>query len=89
MISGVLLISRKGDVVLSRFYRDTATRRAADAFRLQVIAAKETGTKPPILLIDGCSFLYTRHENMYLVAVSRANVNPGTIPMIQPTHLQF
>lgn len=78
MISGVFLISQKGDVVLSRFYRDNASRRAADVFRKQVIAAKETGTKPPIQLIDGCTFLYTRHLNMYLAAVSSKNVNPGT-----------
>lgn len=77
MIGGVLLISQKGDVVLSRTYRDGDTDRAANAFRLQVIAAKETGTKAPILCIDGCSFLYTRQQNMYLVAVSRDNANPG------------
>lgn len=77
MISALFLISHKGEVVLNRFYRDDVSRRAADAFRLQVIAAKETGSMPPIKSIDGCSFLYTRHENLYLVAVSRANINTG------------
>ncbi|RHY04189.1 hypothetical protein DYB25_002030 [Aphanomyces astaci] len=77
MISGLFLISQKGEVVLNRLYRDDVSRRAADAFRLQVIAAKETGSLPPIKSIDGCSFLYTRHENLYLVAVSRANINTG------------
>ncbi|OQS03559.1 AP-2 complex subunit mu [Thraustotheca clavata] len=75
MISGLFLISQKGEVVLNRLYRDDVSRRAADAFRLQVIAAKETGSVAPIKSIDGCSFLYTRHENLYLVAVSRANIN--------------
>lgn len=78
MISAVFLVSQKGEVVLNRFYRDDVGRRVADAFRMQVIAAKETGTLPPIKIIDGCSFLYTRHENLYLVAVSRANINAGT-----------
>lgn len=77
MIGGVFLINQKGDVVLSRFYRDNASRRAADAFRMEVIAAKEAGTKPPIQSIDGSTFLYTRHLNMYMVAVTRANVNPA------------
>ncbi|CAK4081334.1 unnamed protein product [Aphanomyces euteiches] len=79
MISGLFLISQKGEVVLNRLYRDDVSRRAADAFRLQVIAAKETGSLPPIKSIDGCSFLYTRHENLYLVAVSRANINTALV----------
>ncbi|KAE9324261.1 AP-2 complex subunit mu [Phytophthora fragariae] len=79
MISALFLISQKGEVVLNRFYRDDVSRRAADSFRLQVIAAKETGTLPPVKVIDGCSFLYTRHENLYLVAVSRANINPALV----------
>eukprot|EP00644_Phytophthora_capsici_P000525 jgi/Phyca11/540430/estExt2_Genewise1Plus.C_PHYCAscaffold_40965 len=79
MISALFLISQKGDVVLNRFYRDDVSRRAADNFRLQVIAAKETGTLPPVKVIDGCSFLYTRHENLYLVAVSRANINAALV----------
>ena len=77
MISALFLISQKGEVVLNRFFRDDVSRRAADNFRLQVIAAKETGSLPPLKNIDNCSFLYTRHENLYLVAVSRANVNTG------------
>ncbi|KAF1781859.1 Mu homology domain [Phytophthora cactorum] len=79
MISALFLISQKGEVVLNRFYRDDVSRRAADNFRLQVIAAKETGTLPPVKVIDGCSFLYTRHENLYLVAVSRANINAALV----------
>lgn len=79
MISALFLISQKGEVVLNRFYRDDVGRRAADAFRLQVIAAKETGSLPPIKSIDGCSFLYSRHENLYLVAVSRANINTALV----------
>ena len=75
MISGTFLINQRGDVVLSRFYRDNATRRAADGFRRKIIAAKETGSLPPIQCIDGCSFMYIRHENMYLVGVSRSNCN--------------
>uniref|UniRef100_H3G8V8 MHD domain-containing protein n=1 Tax=Phytophthora ramorum TaxID=164328 RepID=H3G8V8_PHYRM len=79
MISALFLISQKGEVVLNRFYRDDVSRRAADSFRLQVIAAKETGTLPPVKVIDGCSFLYTRHENLYLVAVSRVNINAALV----------
>lgn len=79
MISAVLIINRKGEIVISRFYRDDVTKAAADAFRLKVIASKETGSSPPVKLLDGTSFLYTRHLNLYLVAVTRANVNPAMV----------
>ncbi|CAM9372490.1 unnamed protein product [Ectocarpus sp. 6 AP-2014] len=79
MISAILIINRKGEIVISRFYRDDVTRAAADAFRLQVIASKETGSSAPIMLLDGNTFLYTRHLNLYLVAVTRGNVNPAMV----------
>ncbi|CCI42631.1 unnamed protein product [Albugo candida] len=79
MISALFLLGQKGEIVLHRFYRDDVSRRAADTFRMQVIAAKETGSLPPIKHIDGCSFLYTRHENLYLVAVTRANINTALV----------
>ena len=42
-----------------------------------MIAAKET--VGPIKRIENCSFLYTRHLNMYLVALTRSNVNPALV----------
>jgi len=77
MISAVMLINMKGEIIVSRFYRDNVDRKAADVFRLKVIAAKETGKEPPIKLIDGTNFVYIRHENLYLVACSRSNANPA------------
>lgn len=65
--------------MISRQYRDDVSRAAADSFRLQVIAAKETGTQAPVKRIENCSFLYTRHLNMYFVALTRSNVNPALV----------
>ena len=65
--------------MISRQYRDDVSRAAADSFRLQVIAAKETGTQAPVKRIENCSFLYTRHINMYFVALTRSNVNPALV----------
>lgn len=46
---------------------------------LQVIATKETGTEAPVKRIENCSFLYTRHMNMFFVALTRSNVNPALV----------
>ena len=44
-----------------------------------MVAAKETGTEAPVKRIESCSFLYTRHLNMYFVALTRSNVNPALV----------
>jgi len=77
MISAILFVNLKGDLVIYRFYRDNVSRAATDAFRQRIIAAKKTGV--PIIDIDKCSFLYTRHGDMYVVAVTRQNANPTLI----------
>jgi len=75
----IMVLNQKGDIMISRQYRDDVSRAAADSFRLQVIAAKETGTQAPVKRIENCSFLYTRHLNMYFVALTRSNVNPAMV----------
>ena len=74
MISGVLLINLKGDIIIQRFYRDDIPPTAPEAFRQQIIAGKRT--ELPIVNIDGASFMYTRHNDVYIVTVTRLNANP-------------
>jgi len=77
MISALLFINLKGELILSRYYRDNVSRSAADAFRAQVIGAKKTGV--PIVYLDKCSFLYSRVGDVYIVAVTKHNANPALV----------
>jgi AP-2 complex subunit mu-1 len=45
----------------------------------QVTAAKEDSSQPPIKRIENHSFLYTRHHNMYFVALTKSNINPALV----------
>lgn len=74
MLSGILLINLKGEIIIQRYYRDDIPPTAAEAFRQQIIAGKSTNL--PIVNIDGASFMYTRVSDVYLVAVTRLNANP-------------
>ena len=67
----------RGDVIIYRVYRGDISRDATQAFRLNVIARKETGTMPPVLYIDNSSYLYTRINDLFFVCVTRSNVNPA------------
>ena len=77
MISAVMLMDQRGEVIIYRVYRDDVSRDATQAFRMNVIARKETGTMPPVLYIDKMSYLYTRVNNLFFVCVTKSNVNPA------------
>ena len=79
MISAIFLVNQKGEVVMNRIYRDDVSRQVVDTFRLKVIASKETGSQAPIKTVESSTFLYTRQNNLYLVAVTRSNVNPALV----------
>mmetsp|Transcript_13449 Transcript_13449/g.39155 ORF Transcript_13449/g.39155 Transcript_13449/m.39155 type:complete len:434 (-) Transcript_13449:462-1763(-) len=79
MITAILLFNQKGEIVISRHYRDDVPRSAVESFGSKVIGSKETGSQPPVKLLNGSSFLYTRHANLYFVAVTRGNVNPALV----------
>jgi len=53
MIAAVLFVNQKGEVVISRMYRDGFSRSVADTFRSQVIASKEVRARAgkPILVV--------------------------------------
>lgn len=46
---------------------------------LQVIAAKEAGSAAPVRNIEGNTFLYTRHKDMFFVGVTRTNANAAMV----------
>lgn len=73
MISAVYLINLKGEILIYRSYRDDVGRAAADAFRMQVLAAKEF--RSPVQVFEKASFFHIRSANVYLVAATRENVN--------------
>lgn len=45
-----------------------------DAFRMHIMQTKELGTCP-VRQIGGCSFLYMRISNVYIVIVVSSNAN--------------
>jgi len=77
MISAIFIVNGKGEIVISRYYRDNVSKTAVDAFRSRIIAAKKTGV--PVVNIDKSSFLYVRHGDLYVVAVTKANANPTLV----------
>ena len=77
MISALFIYNNKGEVLISRLYRHDLKRSIADAFRIQVISNSDV--RSPIMTLGSTTFLHMRHENLYLVAVTRLNVNAAMV----------
>jgi len=74
-ISGVLVLTQRGDVLVSKFFRDDVTshRGVSEAFRLKVICSKDV--RSPIDSITNTSFMHIKVEDLYVVAVTTSNVD--------------
>eukprot|EP00457_Paulinella_chromatophora_P008223 gb/GEZN01008253.1/.p1 GENE.gb/GEZN01008253.1/~~gb/GEZN01008253.1/.p1 ORF type:complete len:435 (+),score=59.31 gb/GEZN01008253.1/:23-1327(+) len=77
-VSAILFVNLRGDVVISRFYRNNVSNAAVDSFR-RLITTKKIDNLSPVICIDDCSFLASRHSDMYVVAVTKINANAAMI----------
>ncbi|XP_009397662.2 AP-2 complex subunit mu-like isoform X2 [Musa acuminata AAA Group] len=72
--SAIYFLNLRGDVLINRLYRDDVGGNMVDAFRTHIMQTKELGTCP-VRQIGGCSFLYMRISNVYIVIVVSKNAN--------------
>src|ERR1700759_1096356 len=77
MISGILIFNQKGETLIFRAFRTDCRPRLADIFRIQVIS--NPAVRSPILTLGSTSFSHIRHENIYLVAVTKSNGNAAMV----------
>ncbi|BFZ61149.1 clathrin associated protein complex medium subunit [Saitoella coloradoensis] len=77
MISAIFLYNHKGEVLISRLYRQDLKRSVADLFRVQVISNADV--RSPVTTIGSTTFFHVKHENLYLAAVTRTNVNAALV----------
>jgi len=78
MISAIMFVNLKGELVISRWYRDNVSKSNVEEFRTRVIGAKKVGGDP-IIHVGKSSFLYTRVNDVFMVAVTKQNANPTLI----------
>lgn len=59
MIGGLFVYNHKGEVLISRVYRDDIGRNAVDAFRVNVIHARQQ-VRSPVTNIARTSFFHIK-----------------------------
>ncbi|CAG8490407.1 13700_t:CDS:10 [Acaulospora morrowiae] len=62
---------------LSKYFELLDRRSVADIFRIQVIS--NTDVRSPIITLGSTSFFHVRHENLYIVAVTKCNANAALV----------
>jgi AP-2 complex subunit mu-1 len=77
MLSGILIFNQKGENLIFRAFRNDCRPRLADIFRIQVISNAQV--RSPILTLGSTTFSHVKHENIYLVAVTKSNVNAALV----------
>ncbi|KAI6240150.1 AP-2 complex subunit mu [Aphelenchoides fujianensis] len=78
MIGGLFVYNHKGEVLISRIYRDDVSRNSVDAFRVNVIHARQQ-VRSPVTNIARTSFFHIKRGNVWMCAVARNNVNAAMV----------
>ena len=74
-LSAFLVTNSRGDLLVSRTFRDdVSTRTCSEAFRTQIVATKMVD-RCPVKQVGSVSFMFIQCDNVYVVAVARQNVN--------------
>lgn len=74
MIGGFFIYNHKGEVLISRIFRNDLNRNVVDAFRVNVIHARQQ-VRSPVTNIARTSFFHVKRGSIWLCAVARTNVN--------------
>ena len=78
MLSGILFFNQKGENLIFRQFRnDCRGHRLSDVFRIQVISNAQV--RSPILTLGSTTFSHVKHENIYIVGVTKSNANAALV----------
>eukprot|EP00796_Vickermania_ingenoplastis_P005234 gene5234-3748_t len=76
MIACLLFLNNRGDVILSRQFRDCLpVRTLADNFRTQLLSHRSVDQFPPVNVIQGLCYLHIAIGELFLVMVSKSNLH--------------
>ena len=80
MASALFFLDLKGKTLLARNYRGDIPLSAVERFpTLLSEIEEETSSAPPCLTTDGINYLYIRHNNLYLLALTKRNSNAAEL----------
>ncbi|KAK5993900.1 AP-1 complex subunit mu-1 [Cladobotryum mycophilum] len=80
MASALFFLDLKGKTLLARNYRGDIPMSAVEKFPVLLSEAEEESSAvPPCFSHEGINYLYIRHNNLYLLALTKRNTNAAEI----------
>ncbi|ATY60026.1 AP-1 complex subunit mu [Cordyceps militaris] len=80
MASALFFLDLKGKTLLARNYRGDLPMSAVEQFPMLLSEAEEESSAvPPCFSHEGINYLYIRHNNLYLLALTKRNTNAAEI----------
>ena len=70
-------MSPKGEILISRVYREDFMKSMVSGFKKYIVETKDI--RSPIKIVNGASFLFIRTGKLYVVAITRSNVNASLV----------
>ncbi|GMF99222.1 hypothetical protein B5S30_g4778 [[Candida] boidinii] len=77
MITGIFIFNQRGDLLISKLFKEGAKRNISEVFRIQVIANKDS--KSPVLTFGSTTFIHIKYGYLWFVAVTRSNIDAGIV----------
>jgi AP-1 complex subunit mu len=78
-VSGIFVLDVKGRILIYRDYRGDVSTKFAEKFMSKVNESEDSGKLSPVLHDEGVTYIYLQHTNVYLLAVTRQNVNATAV----------
>ncbi|VDO31140.1 unnamed protein product, partial [Brugia timori] len=73
--SAIFILDLKGNVIMSRNYRGDVEMSVIDSFMPLLMEKEDEGLLAPVLQKHDISYVYVKHLNIFLVSISKKNVN--------------
>ena len=77
-VSAVCILDNSGSAICARDYRGEVPLTAADQFYQVLSDLEETSGATPVLQHDGVTYIWLRHADVFLVALSQTNSNAAS-----------
>eukprot|EP00045_Choanoeca_perplexa_P008805 m.82736 g.82736 ORF g.82736 m.82736 type:complete len:445 (-) comp14632_c0_seq2:1538-2872(-) len=77
--SSIYVLDLKGKVLISRDYRGDLPLNCIDEFMTLVLDEEDEGLASPIVQSEQATFMYIKHQNLYVVAASKKNANAALV----------
>ncbi|RCN50363.1 adaptor complexe medium subunit family protein [Ancylostoma caninum] len=77
--SAIFILDLKGKTIISRNYRGDVDMGVIDRFLPLLMDREEEGLACPVISNQDATFVYIKHNNIYLVSTCRSNVNVALV----------